>query len=423
HSVEPKKEEEHNHNKTETHDKVEVKSRPKQIPVVKKITRSHHRSRHRRYQWHRQKRRWVEVVEAEPENSSSASNTESDAAKPNPLPESTANNLAPNINHNSVELSKPAPLVVLPEVVKLPETKPVEIKVPAEVKLNEIQQPELKPVEAKIEIKESKKPLTEAAPLNLIEPKIEPKPEPKSVIEVAPIVLPKPITEPKPLTVQPIEIERIVEQPSKKSISEPQHKPVVEDKIPAKIDLEDVKMIEPKKIPIDEPSSEMPANQVLSTIAVDWNSDHFIDSAVLLKSGNQADLYLYFANIKGDLDLKLHKKGLVWAGILPGTQPSLSVKTNEKTPVLTVNAENSSVGQHRWSQRISIEYRRPDFFVTAYAYNDLEAGDEGSCDVNLLTGQGFKDKKPFHIEPRKIKLSAWSEDYIPSECRRDNFSH
>ena len=52
-------------------------------------------------------------------------------------------------------------------------------------------------------------------------------------------------------------------------------------------------------------------NSILSLVVGDWNGDKQIDSAVLVRSSDQADLYLYLGNDKGDMTLKSTKKGLI----------------------------------------------------------------------------------------------------------------
>lgn len=158
-------------------------------------------------------------------------------------------------------------------------------------------------------------------------------------------------------------------------------------------------------------------NLILSVAAADWNADKKPDSAALLRAGDQADLYLYLNNGKGGLELKLVKKALVWTGALAGTLPQLSTA---KGGVLFIDSQNEAIGRNRWSQRLTIDYRDNDFLVTGYSYNErdtLEPNTSSSCDVNLLTGKGIKNKKAFKIDGQKIKLSDWADEKAPKECR------
>ena len=158
-------------------------------------------------------------------------------------------------------------------------------------------------------------------------------------------------------------------------------------------------------------------NPILSVVAADWNADKRIDSAILLKSADQADLYLYLSNAAGDMELKLAKKNLVWSGALAGTLPQLKLA---KDGGLLIQSENDAIGRDRWHQRLSIDYRDNDFLVTGYTYDaqdTLNPKFSLSCDVNLLTGKGVKNNKAFKIDGQKIKLSDWTDEKAPKECR------
>jgi hypothetical protein len=78
------------------------------------------------------------------------------------------------------------------------------------------------------------------------------------------------------------------------------------------------------------------------------------------------------------------------------------------------------VGRDRWSQSLTLAWRDATFVVAGYSYSSrdtLVAGSESSCDVNLLTGKGVKDNKPFRLSAGAHSLEAWSDTDIPSECR------
>lgn len=181
------------------------------------------------------------------------------------------------------------------------------------------------------------------------------------------------------------------------------------------------KKTEPEKTvpatPLIPAVSEKAENPILSVVTVDLNSDKRTDAAILLKSGDQADLYLYQLNAAGDMELKLTKKNIVWSGALAGTLPQLKTA---RSGVLLIYSENDAIGRNRWHQRLSVDYRDNDFQVTGYSYDErdtLDTKSGSSCDVNLLTGKGIKDKKSFKIESQKIKLSDWSDEKAPKECR------
>lgn len=172
---------------------------------------------------------------------------------------------------------------------------------------------------------------------------------------------------------------------------------------------------EAEKITCEIP--EKVENPVLTVIAADLNDDKQIDTAMLLKSGDQADFYLYLANNAGEMELKLSKKNLVWSGAMAGTLPQLKMA---KDGGLLIYSQNDSIGRNRWHQRLSVDYRDKEFLVTGYVYDERDTLDPKfslACDVNLLTGKGIKNKVEFKIEAQKIKLSDWSDAKIPKQCR------
>lgn len=172
-----------------------------------------------------------------------------------------------------------------------------------------------------------------------------------------------------------------------------------------------------KPVATEKENSQTPEYKVVSVVVGDWNNDKHIDSAVLLETGDEINLYVYLANKRGKLDLKITKRNMVWSGAMDGTFPHLGV---DKSEGLLIYSENDAIGRNRWHQQLNVNYRNNDFLVTGYVYdaNDtLDPKASFSCDVNLLTGKAFKDKTPFKIRGQKIKLADWSDEKIPKECR------
>jgi hypothetical protein len=158
-------------------------------------------------------------------------------------------------------------------------------------------------------------------------------------------------------------------------------------------------------------------NPIIDHIAVDLNDDKKIDTAMLIKSGDQADFYIYLANDKGNLELALTKKDLVWEGALAGTHPQLALAKNGS---LYIYSQNDTVGRNRWHQRLTVDYRDKTFMVTGYTYDSNDTLDPKAgltCDVDLITGNGTKNKVPFKLETQKVKLSDWTNDKTPKQCR------
>ncbi|NOQ36842.1 MAG: hypothetical protein GQ569_13260 [Methylococcaceae bacterium] len=169
--------------------------------------------------------------------------------------------------------------------------------------------------------------------------------------------------------------------------------------------------------PDNQEEQDTPIAKVLSVATGDWNEDERIDSAVLMKTNEIVELYLYLNNKENEQELVLHKKDVVWSGAMEGTEPYL--KPKNKSASLFIHSENDSIGRNRWHQRLTISYRDEAFIVTGYTYDDRDTLDPQkgfSCDVNLVTGKGFKDKKEFKIAGQKIKLEDWTQEHIPKQC-------
>lgn len=175
------------------------------------------------------------------------------------------------------------------------------------------------------------------------------------------------------------------------------------------------------------PVSGMAADQkidlarVVSAATGDWNSDGMMDRAFLVAADNDemdVALHIYLGELSSPLPkLEIIKPDLVWSGAMWGTTPSLTLG---KSGSLEVHSQNEAIGRHRWNQTLTLAYRQGAFVVAGYTYNsydtlDLNAG--LSCDVNLLTGGGIKDKKSFKIPAKMTPLADWSADQIPAQCR------
>ncbi|WP_022951955.1 hypothetical protein [Leucothrix mucor] len=162
--------------------------------------------------------------------------------------------------------------------------------------------------------------------------------------------------------------------------------------------------------------------RVVSAATGDWNKDGMMDRAFLVAPAGNDDsdvaLHIYLGEQGSPLPkLEIVKPNLVWSGAMWGTTPSLTIG---KSGSLEVHSQNEAIGRNRWSQKLTLAYRKGAFVVAGYTYNsydtlDLSAG--LSCDVNLLTGGGIKDKKSFKIAGKMTKLADWSEAQVPAQCQ------
>jgi hypothetical protein len=160
--------------------------------------------------------------------------------------------------------------------------------------------------------------------------------------------------------------------------------------------------------------------RVLSVVTADWNGDGSFDRAILLASEaepDQADLLVYLSEASDIMRLAVSKKNIAWRGAMWGTQPTLEVIGRGS---LIITSANEAVGRNRWTQKLTVVYRNKAFVVAGYTYADhdtLAPGSSTNCDINYLTGKGFRNKKPFRASAKAVALVEWSEAYIPQECR------
>jgi len=162
--------------------------------------------------------------------------------------------------------------------------------------------------------------------------------------------------------------------------------------------------------------------KVLGVVVGDWNKDGGMDRAILVAPDNEdhdVGLYIYLQDDANNSQLEIFKPNLVWTGIMWGNTPSLGVTS---TGSLQVLSQNQAIGRNRWSQKLTIAFRNNHFVVAGYtyeSYDTLDVNSEMTCDVNLLTGKGFVNKKAFRTQQVNIKLADWSDQSVPKECRQE----
>jgi hypothetical protein len=156
-------------------------------------------------------------------------------------------------------------------------------------------------------------------------------------------------------------------------------------------------------------------SNVLSKVTGDWNQDKKLDAAVLMKHDGLVELYIFLGSSQSQLQQALYKKEIAWMGTMEGATPYLESRKGS----LLILSENDSIGRHRWSQVLTVAYRNKIFVMGGYTYESRDTLNPSSifyCDVNLFTGNGFKNKVAFKTDAQKIALKDWSDERIPKEC-------
>jgi hypothetical protein len=158
---------------------------------------------------------------------------------------------------------------------------------------------------------------------------------------------------------------------------------------------------------------------VLSVVTADLDGDGSLDRAVLIASETEgADLLIYLSEDPNKMRLAVSKKNIAWVLRLAGTLPMLAI-TERGSLVITSGTEGPQSPEMQWNTSLTVVYRNNAFVVAGYTSTKLYRSfpsENGSCDVNLLTGKGVVNKKPFETPAKAVALTDWSEDSVPQEC-------
>lgn len=161
--------------------------------------------------------------------------------------------------------------------------------------------------------------------------------------------------------------------------------------------------------------------RVLSAVTLSFDAHSGVDRAVLVENlEDGADLYIYLGVDSARTDAPkrpaLVKKNAAWSGSMWGTRPSLAVSDKGS---LLIRSANEAVGRGRWSQTLTIAYRGGHFVVAGIRRQEsdtLNPKAGGSCDLNLLTGAGLRNRLPADTKFPAMKLAEWSDANLPREC-------
>lgn len=162
---------------------------------------------------------------------------------------------------------------------------------------------------------------------------------------------------------------------------------------------------------------------VISAVTLSFGDDGATDRAILTQNRESgADLSI-FRNVPAPGETKaaaspaLVKTGVVFSGQAGGTLPTLSVNAKGS---LVVTSQNDAIGRDRWTQTLTVVWRGGTYEIAGLTYEsrdtlDLKAGH--SCDLNLLTGKGTVDGKPFPGKLAPIPLAEWSDEKLLKPCQ------
>lgn len=161
--------------------------------------------------------------------------------------------------------------------------------------------------------------------------------------------------------------------------------------------------------------------QVLSVVTADWTDDGGMDRAVLYDDGTDDAALAIFVEADGHFVRRAFDPDIAWFGAMWGTMPTLEVSDAGS---LLVMSGNEAIGRNRWTRTLTIAYRDNAFVVAGYTYtwfDTLDMENNGTCDVNYLTGRGElvkadKPAKSFGFAKGALPVGDWTDGSVPADC-------
>lgn len=155
-------------------------------------------------------------------------------------------------------------------------------------------------------------------------------------------------------------------------------------------------------------------SSIVSAVVGDFNKDGEPDLAFLVRGEEAMDLhFLLGVEGRGYLEPTEVVKGQVWGQAGPdslvGQEPFLEKLPNGS---LAVNTRNDAVGRSRWNQKLTLAYRNNALVVAGFSYSwrdTIDLANAGQCDINILTGKGFRETFPEDGDPVRSSISIEAE--------------
>lgn len=173
-------------------------------------------------------------------------------------------------------------------------------------------------------------------------------------------------------------------------------------------------------------AQDLAPGQMIAVVSGDWNGDELGDAVALVGAEDlTADLVVYRGTFRGLAEV-LRVPAVAQTAQMMGAAPGLEQLPNGSIRLTT---EQTGIGRSPWTQGITLAWREGGFVVAgfSYAYYDrIEPGVDGSCDVNLLTGdwtlrRGMGEDQPEQrsagrIEGRRLPLAQLDGAFFPEVC-------
>jgi hypothetical protein len=153
----------------------------------------------------------------------------------------------------------------------------------------------------------------------------------------------------------------------------------------------------------------------------DFDKDGDADLAVILRppqarGADDNGVYIYLADPgEGRMILKVAAPNLVPNSFIYAGE-SVAI-TSSQNGSIVVTAKNDTPGQRHYEIKLTVAYRNSDFLVAGYSLKE-NVPHPLDCDLNMLTGKGLINGKPFTGVTGAILLTEWSDDIGRQACRR-----
>ena len=164
---------------------------------------------------------------------------------------------------------------------------------------------------------------------------------------------------------------------------------------------------------------------IVDAAMADIDGDGRQDLVTLTLPANRGAHDVGIAVYLRDRDLPILKRAILlparfWGTDSAGQQPEIAILENRS---IRVHTENMAFGRSHWERTYTLAWRGGRLLVAGftYAFNDtIEHDQSGSCDLNLLTGQGIRNGSKLSLSGRRIDLAEWDDSIGMSACGLDN---
>lgn len=150
-------------------------------------------------------------------------------------------------------------------------------------------------------------------------------------------------------------------------------------------------------------------------IQVDLNGDQIEDTVKLLPAtAGAAHHVLEISLSQKNSFTKFESKNLVSATANPGA--SLEVLENGSFKIII---DHSSAGPTASLREYTVSYNDDKFVVSGITISEYHRVDPeigGSCDINLITGQGERNSRVVKIKGASRDIASVTSDWRPKEC-------